>query len=224
MRKLLLALFPFMIGADSAPVMNTKITNNAESRIVDVELINGKNRLLTSAISGPGAVGDRFFSYALNGSAISDLEQNCTAFVAATCDFFINASATKTILVENISCFGGGNGIKFGQFLSKSGSGLPNGIEIFIRSEGTDFTFPLIKTTEDWKNLFASQAGTDFRLDIQAGSDQFVASFRPSVPIPILASGTLPGGDDLIRVRVQDNLSSGLSKLECAAFGYEEST
>jgi len=171
----------------------------------------------------PGSIGDRFFSYTMNSGASSSLLVDCDPYIAGTCDWKIMAEVGVRAQIEYISCFGGGNGIKFGQFLSKSGAGgLTNGLYIEIRSQGTVFTFPRIKTTENWKNLFATQAGRDFRVDVQAGSDQFIAQFRPTVPFPLEPSGTVTGGDDYILVKSEDDISSGLQSLFCAAFGFEE--
>jgi len=176
-----------------------------------------------SVTTTPGSIGDRFFEYAKNTPASSSLLVDCSPYVAGTCDWRVNAEADKRIQIEYFSCFGGGNGIKFGQFLSKSGAGgLTNGLFIEIRSQGQIFDFPLIKTTENWKNLFATQAGRDFRIDIQAGSDQFIAQFRPAVPFPLEPIGTVSGGDDYILVKSEDDISSGVSQLECAAFGFEQ--
>lgn len=171
----------------------------------------------------PGSIGDRYFERMENSGASSEILIDCAPFVAGTCEFEINAVADKRIQVEYISCYGGGNGIKFGQFLSKSGAGgLTNGLEIEIRSEGQVFTFPRIKITEDWKNLFATQAGTDFRIDVQAGADQFIAQFRPIVPFPLEPIGTIASGDDYIRITSEDDISSGINSLECSVFGFEE--
>lgn len=175
-----------------------------------------------SVTTTPGSIGDRFFEYAMNTPASSSLLIDCSPYVAGTCDWKVNANS-KRIQIEYISCFGGGNGIKFGQFLSKSGAGgLTNGLFIEIRSLGQTFDFPRIKTTENFKNLFATQAGRDFRVDIQSGSDQFIAQFRPTVPFPLEPSGTVAGGDDYILIRSEDDISSGIAQLECAAFGFEQ--
>ena len=61
-----------------------------------------------------------------------------------------------------------------------------SGIEITILSEGITFTFPDIKSTEDWKNIFVTEPGNDFRLDVQAGSDQFIAQFQPATPFNLV--------------------------------------
>jgi len=179
------------------------------------------------AISGsvttvPGSIGDRFFSYMKNSLNSSSMLIDCSPYIAGTCDFDVDAQAGTRVLVEYISCFGGGNGIKFGQFLSKSGGGLTNGISFIIRSEGQLFTFEPIKKTEDFKNLFATEAGNNFRIDIQAGSDQFIAQFRPTVPFPLEPTGTIAGGDDYVMAVLTDDISAGIQALQCAVFGFEE--
>lgn len=170
--------------------------------------------------SVPGSIGDREFELAKNASSVSSLLQDCDPFVAATCDFFVNAVADKRFQVEQIRCFGGGNGIKYGQLLSKNVV-LVNGIQIRIRSGGAEFDFEPIKVTEHFKNLFASDA-PQFRVDVQSGADQFIAIFKPTVPFPIEAVGTVTGGDDFIRVRIDDDISSGIAALQCAALGFLE--
>lgn len=170
----------------------------------------------------PGSIGDRFFEYLKTSPGNrNNMLVNCSTYVSATCDFRVIPDPVKRIFVEYISCFGGGNGIKFGQMLSKSGGPLTNGIEIEIRSEGSVFNFPAMKSTENFKNLFATRSGQDFRIDIQSGSDQFIAQFRPAVAFSLEPQGTVAGGDDYIVARVKDNLSSGIQQLECAAFGFE---
>lgn len=178
------------------------------------------------AISGtvttvPGGIGDKYVEYFRNNVASENQLIDCDPYVSGTCDFKINANS-KRIYIESIKCFGGGNGIKFGQYISKAGAGgLTNGVEISIQSEGNSFTFPLMKRTENWKNLFASTPGQNFRIDIQAGSDQWIAQFRPNQPIPIEPSGTVVGGDDFMQVKIQDDLSAGMTFQNCTAEGFE---
>jgi hypothetical protein len=207
----------------------TKAWDNIIRRGFSTELSRSPNNPRSGILAIAGTVlttptADRFFSYFENGTPSNDMQVNCTSYNATTCDFIVNPDPEKEVQIEYISCFGGGNGLKFGQFLSKGGGPLTNGVEIFVRSQGVEFTFPAMKSTEDWKNLFATQAGTDFRIDIQAGGDQFVGSFRPRAPLPLEPVGTVAGGDDFLRVRIQDNLSSGLASFQCAAYGFKKET
>jgi len=185
---------------------------------------NNPHNLGVQAISGtvstlPGGIGDQFQEKFKDGGS-SDMLVNGSG---TPVNFIVLADSSgisaKRRLLNYIRCYGGGNGIKFGQFLSKSGSGLSNGIQINIESQGELFSFFPIKTTEDWKNLFSTSPGSDFRLDIQAGGDEFISDFRPAQPIPLE-----PNTSDNVTIIVQDNITSGISNLECLTFGFEEET
>lgn len=165
----------------------------------------------------PGGIGDQFIFPFLDGVSPDMLVDGS----GTPKDFVVNPVVGKDLFVQQIRCFGGGNGIKFAQFLSKSGGGLSNGMEITVKSDNNIFTFPLIKKTEDFKNRFSTTPGSDFRIDIQSGTDQFIAAFKPTQPFPVRAQGTFTT-DDFMRVRIQDNISSGISELECSAFGFEK--
>lgn len=137
--------------------------------------------------------------------------------------FTIPLNATKSVFIQEVRFYGGGNSVKFEQFLSKSGSGgLSNGIKVEIKSNNFVTTLPIIKTTEDFKNKFSfggGGPGATFRIDIQAGADQVAAAFIPEVPFVLKKVGTFPT-DDYIKVFVQDDLSSGLSELEMIVRGF----
>lgn len=179
-------------------------------------------RLVTVGISGevqavPGAVGDLFIANALNGSSPSMTVNGSITPV----DFIIPADAAKDIFVEEIRFYGNANGIKFGQFLAQNNF-LTNGISITVRSDELQTTLPPIKSTDDFKHKFAFGSGQGFQLHIQAGRDDFMASFKFSATFPIRKAGTFVGGDDFIRVRIQDNLLSGVQVLEFAAIGFKK--
>lgn len=163
----------------------------------------------------PGQISDQFQEKFLNGGS-SDLLVNGSSTPVA---FRIEADATMIKEITSIKCYGGGNGVKFGQYLSKSGGVLTNGVSVSLKSEDKVFTFLPIQTTEDWKNLFASQPGTDFRLDIQSGKDEFIARFDAQQPIPIFPTTefTTP---DYVEVLIQDSLLSGIATHECLAEGF----
>lgn len=205
----------------------TTICNEAEADInrrgKPTELSRSPNDLRQGvlAIQGsvttiPTAIGDKFSSYLLNGGSSNMLVDGSVTPV----DFEVVADTggitAKTRLIENIRCFGGGSNIKFGQFLSKSGGPLTNGILISLISAGETFTFEPIKSSESWKNIFSTVPGTDFRLDIQSGSDQFIAQFRPPIPFQLE-----PNSSDKVQAQVRDNLTSGIQQLECYVFGFE---
>jgi hypothetical protein len=168
----------------------------------------------------PGGIGDAFYSYLKNTVGSNNFKIDCSPYIAGTCDFKVESVSDEIIFIEYIRCFGGGSGIQFGKFLSQSGTGLTNGLVMSVKSEDEIFTFEPIKKTEDFKNIMASIPGSDFRVDIQSGSDQFIAQFRPSVAIPLLPSGTFTT-NDYINIKVSDDLSAGLAQLQCSVFGFK---
>jgi len=128
---------------------------------------------------------------------------------------FTNDLVDKNIFIVQIRLFGGGNGIKFGQFLSKN-SALTNGLLLSVQTEGTLTTFDdlALKRTEDFKNLFATEPPF-FDLSFQAGSDQVIAVLRPALPFQMA-----PGSSSFIRVSVRDDLTSGLTQLQGFVAGF----
>lgn len=137
-------------------------------------------------------------------------------------DFTIDASTLTDLFIESLIFDAQGSGIKYGNFLSRNQS-IPNGLEITIKSDNIETTFPLIKTTEDFKNKFAALSGdgANFRLDIQAGADEMLAILRFQNPFILKIQGTYPV-NDFIRVRVQDTLQSGISRLNFRAKGFQK--
>lgn len=137
-------------------------------------------------------------------------------------DFFINASPTTDLFIENLIFDGQGNGIKFGQFLSKNTS-LTNGVEVTIKSDNVETTFPLLLSTEDFKNKWAALGGdgANFRVDVQAGKDEMLAILAFNNPFIMRVQGTF-STDDFIRVRIQDNISSQIRRFNFRAKGFEK--
>lgn len=163
----------------------------------------------------PGSIGSRYQEFFENASSSNLLVNGSVTPVV----FTIPLSSTDDIFIEQLRFFGGGNGIKFGQFLSKSGIGLTNGILIEIKSDDETFTFPVIKKTEDFKNIFSAPSGSDFRIDIQAGSDQILAIFNPEIPFALRKIGTFTT-DDYAKITVRDDLTSGIQTLQSTAIGF----
>ena len=157
------------------------------------------------------------------------MRQDCDAgsFDADKCEFQIPIDNDEDVFISQVRCYGGCNGMKFGQHLCKN-TDLTNGITFTIRSDNETTSLPAIMATEDWKNFFSFQLpGTAFRLDIQSGGDEMVAVFAPQVPFVIRKQGTFGvGQDDFMKITINDNLSGSpggnLSQLECLATGVRE--
>ena len=179
----------------------------------------------------PGGLGKRFFQFFKNTDTTpsDDMRQDCSggSFSTAKCVFTVPIDNDEDIFVNQIRCFGGCNGIKFGQFLCKN-TDITNGIGFEIKSDNEVTTLPAIISTEDWKNFFSFQLpGNAFRIDVQSGADQFVATFAPALAFVIRKSGTFgAGNDDYINITINDNLSGSqggnLQELRCIANGFRE--
>ena len=194
----------FLIAADNPVGIKTKITGDDEAYVADVYLEAGVKRLQVSmigeAIITPGGISDFLIDSAeYSSSADMRVDGSTTPktfeFVAGSQDFYLN----------ELRLFGGCSGIKFSKHLCAN-TPLTTGIEIKIKSEDQVFTFPIIKATEDYKNKFSFFNGTKFRIDIQAGADQFLAIFSGGFPVILKKSGTY-GTDDYVRIKIQDDLT-----------------
>lgn len=162
---------------------------------------------------------DLFVAEALN-SGSNDMRVN--ASLASPIDFTIPASAATDLFIEMLIFDGGGNGIKFGQFLSKNTT-LANGVEVTIKSDNVTTTFPVIYTTEGFKNKWSALSGdgANFRIDVQAGQDEMLAILKFNNPFIMRVAGSF-STDDFIRVRIRDNLSSQLIRFNFRAKGFEK--
>ena len=156
----------------------------------------------------------RTFNYALNAGS-SDLRVNGSV---TSVSFNITPDATYETYFTQLRFFGGGNGIQFTKFLSKTGA-LTNGILVEIKTDNITFQFEPLKKTEDFKNIFADSAN-NFSVDVQSGADQFIAVFGTFFPIRLQPQGTY-GTDDYIKVTIRDDLSSGLTQLQFFGMGYK---
>lgn len=179
-------------------------------------------RFVTFGISGevqavPGAVGDLIIANALNAGSPNLLVNGSVTAVV----FTIPADATKDIFIEELRIYGNGNGIKFGQFLSQN-SILTNGLLIEIRSDEVITQLPILKSTDDIKHKFSFGQGTGFQLNVQAGRDDFMASFTLTTTFPIRKQGTFVSGDDYVKIYVRDNLSSNIQVLEFLGRGFKK--
>ena len=169
-----------------------------------------------SVSASAGEVTGRFVEFFEDGGASSNLLVNGSVTPVV---FTVPADAVKEKFIESIRFEIAGNGIKFGQFFSKSGAGgLTNGVMLTIRSNNSEFTFPILKTTENFLNEFAL-GGDNFDLFIQAGSDQCRATLTFAAPFQMFKQGTF-GVDDFLKVTIQDNITSGVSSFKALAFGF----
>lgn len=160
-----------------------------------------------SVIQIPGGIGDIFIE------EFMDLTPSSNFIVDGSVtpvNFRINCSTTKDKLLNEIRMYLGCNGIKFGQFNCKN-MNLVAGVQVTFRSEGINLVLLPLKSTEDFKNKFSfgpAGAGSAFRIDIQAGGDQMVASFIFAQPGIIKKCGTNgTGTDDFAEIKIQDDLT-----------------
>ncbi len=201
-------------------IPDTKLISRAKDSSLSTDP-NNPHVLGVLAISGsvqttPGNLQDRYLElFEFSGSSDLRVDGSVTPQT-----FVIPLSTTHDVFVAQIRCFGGGNGIKFGQFLSKN-TNLTNGIQINIKSDDNSLIIRPIKSTEDWKNEFSFPQPTSFRVDVQSGADQFIATLSPTLVFPLRKIGTF-ATDDFMEIVVQDDLSSGLAQLECLAVGFEK--
>ena len=136
--------------------------------------------------------------------------------------FRVEASATTDLFIEDLIFDGQGNGIKFGQFLNQN-TKLTNGVQLTIKSEDVTTVFPIIKSTEDFKNKFGALSGdgSNFRIDVQAGKDEMLAILRFNNPFLMRVAGSFTI-DDYVEVKIQDNLSSQVSRFNFRVKGFEK--
>ena len=164
---------------------------------------------------------DLFIENAVDENGSPDLTVNGS--IASPKDFMVKASEVTDIFVEELRFYGQGNGITYKNFLSQNNP-LTNGVEVEIKSDNTTTTLPLLKTTADFKNKFAFGRGSSgFSLDVASGRDDFLAVFTFNNPFIIKVKDSFGvGNDDYIRVRIRDNLASGIAEFEFIAKGFEK--
>jgi hypothetical protein len=162
---------------------------------------------------------DLFIKEALNGSSPA---MNVLGSLVSPVIFRVDAQPLTDIYIDTLIWHGAANGIKFGQFMAKSTS-LVNGCLLEIKSDDIPTAFPIIYATEDFKNDFAAYSGdgANFRLDIQAGRDEFLAILKFPNPFIIRAAGTFTV-DDYIKVAIRDDLRAGLFNLSFQCKGFEK--
>ena len=191
--------------------------------VINPDVDNG-HRLGRFGISGnvtvtSSALSDLFVQEAQNaGSSAMNVNGSVTPVT-----FSIPAQATQ-LFIEDMIFDGQGNGIKFGNFLSQN-TALTNGVLVTIKSDNIVTTFPLIKSTEAFKNKWAALSGdgANFRIDVQAGKDEMLAILNFPNPFILRETGAFgAGNDDYVRVLIQDNLSSSVSRFNFRVKGFEK--
>lgn len=164
--------------------------------------------------AGAGEVTGRIVEFAKNGASPNLLVNGSVTPV----DFTIGASATKQRFITSIRFEALGNGMQFTKFLSQNGV-LTNGVLLTVRSNNAQIDFPAITATEDFASYFGlGPQNFDF-YDV-SGTDYFRATLTFEAPFQIYKQGTF-ATNDFIRVRIRDNLTSGIQRFQCIAFGFE---
>ena len=128
------------------------------------------------------------------------------------------ADPTEVKFITSVVFSAIGNGITYGQFLSKSGGGLSNGIEVSFQSKEVMVTRPVLQTTEDFDDLHAGDPD-DFSFAQLSGGDKYMAVLNFSVPLEIRPQGEFVI-DDFLQVKVQDSLLSGISDFRVVINGF----
>lgn len=128
------------------------------------------------------------------------------------------ADAVNVKFITSVVISGIGNGIKYGQFLSKGGGALPNGLEVSYKSKDVPLIRPVYKTTEDLDDLHAGSP-SDFRNSPQSGGDKYISVLEFSSALEIRPQGEFVV-DDFLNIKVQDDFSSGLSSIRVIINGF----
>lgn len=161
-----------------------------------------------------GDISGRLIEFALDGVS-SDLRVDGSV---TPVDFEIMSSATKERFFTSLRFEALGNGIQFTKFLSQN-TALTNGIEVTIRSNNSEVTFPTILTTEDFASFF-SRGPADFDFYDVSGTDYFRATLSFAAPFQLYKQGTF-ATEDFIRIRIRDDLTSGIQQFKFIGFGFE---
>lgn len=128
------------------------------------------------------------------------------------------ADPVEVKFVTSVIISGRGNGIKYGQFLSKGGGPLTNGVVVSFKSNDIPVTLQPLKSTDDLDDFHAGDPDNS-SLSIQSGGDKYIAVLNFSVPLEIRPQGEFVT-DDFLRISVRDDLTSGISNLRAIVNGF----
>lgn len=168
-----------------------------------------------SVTAGEGDVTGRIIEFAMDGGSGDDLRVDGSV---TPVDFFIYPSADKERFFTSLRFIATGNGIQISNFLSKN-TPLTTGVLVTIRSNNSEIDFPLIKSTADFISFF-SRGPADNELYDVSGTDYFRSTLSFAAPFQLYKQGTF-ATDDFIRVRIQDDISSGIASFKFIGFGFE---
>ena len=169
-----------------------------------------------------GAVSDQFYKYALHTTYGNNLLQNGSLVTPVNFYIYPDTGGQTDMFVDELRFFGGGNGIKFAQFLAKNVK-LTNGILIEIKSDNTVKQLPIIYSTEDFKNVFAFGSAANFSINVQAGAYQFLAVNLFGTPFSLRKDGTFgAGNNDYIKISIRDDLRTVAAELKFLANGFSQ--
>ena len=187
-----------------------RLTGRDEALAVDVlDEGDGINRIAVTSKTAPAPLGTTFIENVLNGGSPSlNVDGSSTPV-----EYTLN-STTQDRLISVIRFYGRDTSFDFNDFLGLT-SPLANGLLIEIKTEDTLTQFPLIQTSDDFRNKFAGTKG--WYWSTSESPNTFTAEFIPRAPFFIRKTGSF-STDDYIKVVIQDDLDS-LEYFECIVEG-----
>ena len=132
-------------------------------------------------------------------------------------NFDVTADPTDVTFIQTVAISARGNGIKYGQFLSRAA--LTNGLLVSFKTNDITVTRQAMKTTGDLED-YHGEIPANSRISVQSGGDKYLAVLVFSVPLEIRPQGEFTT-DDYLRISVRDDLTSGLSSLRVIVSGFQ---
>lgn len=190
---------------------NTSVILPNKARVHDGSgnaITSSNSRLSVDALSSvvpiPGSSVVYMSAKLLNGSSDSMTVNGSSVNV----NFDFTPASSETWYVENISVFLQDNGATLPTNFGSLSGALANGIDILIRSGGTEYTIANIKTNMDLDLVFKESPQIPGTSGLFESSDIYIGTIHFSVPIKVQNSTS-----DYVRMKVRDNLS-GLDQLK----------